>query len=258
MADPRTSFNLSTVCWCGHSFLKTDRVKEAFPDFDPLLVSRGGLTYRELIDGDRSQGFRNSIEKCLRQRGGTVLVLVLGDNDFSTRTLRGIEKNEHYDEMEANPVRVVKTWRDKALDLAVSVGASHVILTPVFPRYFAKKPTDEDVKPPRRKRSNKAFYEETRGLPWCVDSRNWHNHLARQVNRQLRNIIGTKWRSYYRDGRSVNMAVLDSNPLGIMHPRHFTEWETKDSLVRCCVHPNADTFANYYLEPVRNLLSSLE
>ena len=34
-------------------------------------------------------------------------------------------------------------------------------MTPVFPRYFFKNPTNEDVKPLKRKRSNKGFFEET-------------------------------------------------------------------------------------------------
>ena len=124
--------------------------------------------------------------------------------------------------------------------------------------YFVKKPGDEDVKPPRRNRSNWQFYQETRGLPWCVDAWNWHNRLALQLNRQLRNVIGTKWNSFFRGGRTVKMAVLDSNPLTVLHPKHYCEWETKNSCVRSCVHPNADTFASYYLEPVKNLLGTIE
>ena len=250
--------NLQNVTWAGHSFLRSDRVSGAFPNFEPLVVSRGGMTYCELMDSGRSQDFRNDIETALKQHGGTVLVLVLGDNDFSKLTSNGIQKNDCYDEMAANPVKVVKSWRVKAHELATSVGATHVILTPLFPRYFVKKPGDEDVKPPRRNRSNWQFYQETRGLPWCVDAWNWHNRLALQLNRQLRNVIGTKWNSFLRGGRTVKMAVLDSNPLTVLHPKHYCEWETKDSCVRSCVHPNADTFASYYLEPVKNLLGTIE
>ena len=55
-----------------------------------------------------------------------------------------------------------------------------------------------------------------------------------------------------------NLAVLDVDPLDVVHPMHYTEWETKDGQARCCVHPNAATFSKYYLEPLKKLLESLE
>ena len=109
--------NLQNVTWAGHSFLRSDRVSGAFPDFEPLVVSRGGMTYCELMDSGRSQDFCNDIETALKQHGGTVLVLVLGDNDFSKLTSNGIQKNDYYEEMAANPVKVVKSWRVEAHEL---------------------------------------------------------------------------------------------------------------------------------------------
>ena len=254
----KASSLLPSVCFAGHSFLKPERIRDAFPDFEPLLVSHGGFTYRELIDGGRSQQFRIEIQQAMSQRGGTILMLILGDNDFSLKTPDGIAKCQQYEEMMSNPAAVVKAWRDKAHEFAVSIGASHVVLSPIFPRFFIKTPDDEPHKVPRGRRAKKAFYDETSGLPWSVDHRNWHNLLAKQVNRMLTSIIGTEWRIHFRAGCKVSMAVLDSDPLEVAHPKHYTEWGTRFGRVQPCIHPNSATFSSYIIEPLKTLLESKE
>ena len=98
---------------------------------------------------------------------------------------------------------------------------------------------------------------ELEGLPWCVDTRNWHNELARQLNRQLRGVVGVEWRGYAVGGRTISMALLNVNPLSVVHPNHYTEWGTRESRVCCCVHPTSSTFTDYYIEPLRKLQQSL-
>ena len=130
---------MESVCFAGHSFLKRERVEGAFSAGDPLLVSRGGLTYRELLDTKRGRDFAVEVADCMQKHGCTTLVVVLGDNDFSRLAGENIEKSEDYDEMLAAPKAVAQEWRHKALAFAHQVGATHVVMTPVFPRFFIKK-----------------------------------------------------------------------------------------------------------------------
>ena len=82
--------------------------------------------------------------------------------------------------------------------------------------------------------------------------------MALKLYQCLKNTIGVSWRRFFRDGSAVNLVVLDVDPLDVVHPMHYTEWETKDGQARCCVQPNAATFSKYYLEPLKKLLESLE
>ena len=248
---------MESVCFAGHSFLKRERVEGAFSAGDPLLVSRGGLTYRELLDTKRGRDFAVEVADCMQKQGCTTLVVVLGDNDFSRLVGGSIEKSEYYDEMLARPKAVVQEWRHKALTLARRSGATHVVMTPVFPRYFVKKAGDAAIKRPRRKRRRLAVHPDLEELPWCIDTGNWHNEMAKQVNRQLRGVVGVKWRRYVVDGTAINMSLLDVNPLSVVQPNQYTEWETRESRVRCCVHPTASAFADFYVEPLMRLLQSL-
>ena len=83
-----------------------------------------GIHLPKLTDGGRSPQFQIEIQQAMSQRGGTILVLILGDNDFSLKTPDGITKCQQYEEMMSNPAAVVKAWKDKAHELAVSVGDS--------------------------------------------------------------------------------------------------------------------------------------
>ena len=60
----------------------------------------------------------------------------------------------------------------KAHVFACHVGATHLVMTPVFHRYFLSS-DDETLKQlSRRKKQKKHLLEDTKDLPWSVDPKN--------------------------------------------------------------------------------------
>ena len=57
---------MDAICWASHSFLKLDRVAEVFTESDPLLISRGGITYRVLLRTKRGKELKVKVAECMR------------------------------------------------------------------------------------------------------------------------------------------------------------------------------------------------
>ena len=93
-----------------------------------------------------------------------------------------------------------------------------------------------------------------------MDGDNWYNSVAKAINRHLKVMVGPRWREHVRGGKSVHLATLStrSNPFTDVLPEHFDEWRSRGGQVRTCVHPTALTFGRYYVQPLVNLLRSLD
>ena len=84
------------------------RVGGAFTERDPLLMSRGWLTYRELLDSKRGRDFEVEVPDKIKETACTIVVLVLGDDDFSCLKQGVVVKSVEYDDMFEDPRAVVR------------------------------------------------------------------------------------------------------------------------------------------------------
>ena len=94
---------MDAICWASHSFLKLDRVAEVFTESDPLLISRGGITYRVLLRTKRGKELKVKVAECMRTYACTTLVMVIWDNLYSRLAGGAIWRSQDYDQIIAVP-----------------------------------------------------------------------------------------------------------------------------------------------------------
>ena len=96
--------------------------------------------------------------------------------------------------------------------------------------------------------------------PWNLDGDNWFNELAKQINCHLKILAGRSWSTRVRGEHTIRLAVLacQTDPFKHVFPKHYCEWDSRESEVRACVHPNSDTFCRYFVRPMVDLLRSID
>ena len=97
----------------------------------------------------------------IKETACTIVVLVLGDDDFSCLKQGVVVKSVEYDDMFEDPRAVVREWKRKAHAFACRVGATHLVMTPVFPIYFLSSDDETPKQLSRRKKQKKHLLEDT-------------------------------------------------------------------------------------------------